>query len=139
MGRDGPSDAGWERVRPFLPVGNRRGGRRRDHRRVIDAGPHRVRTGVRWHGLREHRGDTAWRSLRARRVEGVREVRARGRSRAGPPAGSTEQGRPLPPVSAGIRDAGGSCFEPARTAHWMGRDPTRSDSARPTGGHGPQQ
>ncbi|QES51939.1 hypothetical protein DEJ50_32995 [Streptomyces venezuelae] len=30
------TDAEWERLRPFLPVSNRRCGRWRDHRQVID-------------------------------------------------------------------------------------------------------
>ncbi|MFE1288141.1 IS5 family transposase [Streptomyces sp. NPDC058751] len=36
MGRGALSDAEWERLRPFLPVSNRRCGRWRDHRQVID-------------------------------------------------------------------------------------------------------
>ncbi|MFE2478014.1 transposase [Streptomyces sp. NPDC059389] len=35
-------------MRPFLPVSNRRCGRWRDHRQVMDGIPHRVRTGVQW-------------------------------------------------------------------------------------------
>ncbi|WP_327268913.1 transposase [Streptomyces sp. NBC_01218] len=35
-----------KRLRPLLPVSNRRCGRWRDHRQVIDGIPHRVRTGV---------------------------------------------------------------------------------------------
>ncbi|MFF4935411.1 IS5 family transposase [Streptomyces griseofuscus] len=48
MGRGGLTDAEWERLRPFLPVSNRRCGRWRDHRQVIDGILHRVRTGVHW-------------------------------------------------------------------------------------------
>ncbi|MEF9887040.1 transposase [Streptomyces sp. P9-A4] len=44
-GRGDLSDAEWERLRPFLPVSNRRCGRWRDHRQVIDGILHRVRTG----------------------------------------------------------------------------------------------
>ncbi|MFE3942073.1 transposase [Streptomyces sp. NPDC059118] len=40
------TDAEWERLRPFLPVSNRRRGGWREHRQVIDGIPHRVRTGV---------------------------------------------------------------------------------------------
>ncbi|MCJ1676860.1 IS5 family transposase [Streptomyces sp. APSN-46.1] len=47
------SDAQWERLRPFLPVSNRRCGRWRDHRQVIDGILHRVRTGVQWRDLPE--------------------------------------------------------------------------------------
>ncbi|MFB7583002.1 MULTISPECIES: transposase [Streptomyces] len=36
-----------------MPVGNRRCGRWRDHRQVIDGIPHRVRTGFRWRDLPE--------------------------------------------------------------------------------------
>ncbi|MEV8396274.1 transposase [Streptomyces sp. NPDC056650] len=36
MGRGDLTDAEWERLRPFLPVSNRRCGRWRDHRQVID-------------------------------------------------------------------------------------------------------
>lgn len=46
MGRGDLTDAEWERLRPFLPVSNRRCGRWRDHRQVIDGILHRVRTGV---------------------------------------------------------------------------------------------
>ncbi|MEV6190735.1 transposase [Streptomyces albidoflavus] len=40
-------------MRPFLPVSNRRCGRRRDHRQVINGVLHRARTGVRWRDLPE--------------------------------------------------------------------------------------
>lgn len=56
MGRGELSDAEWERLRPFLPVGNRRCGRWRDHRQVIDGILHRVRTGVQWRDLPERFG-----------------------------------------------------------------------------------
>ncbi len=45
--------AEWECLRPFLPVSNRRCGRWRDHRQVIDGILHRVRTGVQWRDLPE--------------------------------------------------------------------------------------
>ncbi|MER0484594.1 IS5 family transposase [Streptomyces sp. Edi2] len=48
--------AEWERLRPFLPVSNRRCGRWRDHQQVIDAILHRVRTGVQWRDLPERFG-----------------------------------------------------------------------------------
>ncbi|WP_446447141.1 IS5 family transposase [Streptomyces gardneri] len=50
------SGAEWERLRPFLPVSNRRCGRWRDHRQVIDGILHRVRTGVHWRDLPERFG-----------------------------------------------------------------------------------
>ncbi|MFD9593716.1 IS5 family transposase [Kitasatospora sp. NPDC059973] len=56
MGRGDLSDAEWERLRPFLPVSNRRSGRWRDHRQVIDGILHRVRTGVPWRDLPERFG-----------------------------------------------------------------------------------
>ncbi|WP_446459402.1 IS5 family transposase [Streptomyces nojiriensis] len=56
MGRGDLSDAEWERLRPFLPVSNRRCGRWRDHRQVIDGILHRVRTGLQWRDLPERFG-----------------------------------------------------------------------------------
>ncbi|MEU1290532.1 IS5 family transposase [Kitasatospora sp. NPDC005856] len=56
MGRGDLTDAEWERLRPFLPVSNRRCGRWRDHRQVIDGILHRVRTGVHWRDLTERFG-----------------------------------------------------------------------------------
>ncbi|MFF6835180.1 IS5 family transposase [Streptomyces sp. NPDC012438] len=56
MGRGDLTDAEWERLRPFLPVGNGRCGRWRDHRQVIDGILHRVRTGVQWRDLPERLG-----------------------------------------------------------------------------------
>ncbi|WP_356948493.1 transposase [Streptomyces sp. P9-2B-2] len=47
MGRGDLTDAEWERLRPFLPVSNRRCGWWREHRQVIDGVLHRVRTGCR--------------------------------------------------------------------------------------------
>ncbi|MFE9138501.1 IS5 family transposase [Streptomyces sp. NPDC007355] len=56
MRRGDLSDAEWERLRPFLPVSNRRWGRWRDHRQVIDGILHRVRTGVQWRDLPDRFG-----------------------------------------------------------------------------------
>ncbi|MFD3997387.1 IS5 family transposase [Streptomyces sp. NPDC058583] len=56
MGRGDLTDAEWERLRPLLPVSNRRCGRWRDHRQVIDGILHRVRTGVQWRDLPERFG-----------------------------------------------------------------------------------
>ncbi|MFE2879359.1 IS5 family transposase [Streptomyces roseus] len=61
MGRCDLSDAEWVRLRPFLPVSNRRCGRWRDHRQVIDGILHRVRTGVQWHDLPERFG--TWKTV----------------------------------------------------------------------------
>lgn len=51
MGRGDLTDEDWERLRPFLPVGNGRCGRWRDHRQVINGILHRARTGVQWRDL----------------------------------------------------------------------------------------
>ncbi|MFI1840158.1 IS5 family transposase [Streptomyces olivaceoviridis] len=56
MGRGALTGAEWERLRPFLPVSNRRCGRWREHRQVIDGILHRVRTGVQWRDLPERFG-----------------------------------------------------------------------------------
>ncbi|MGW1093216.1 IS5 family transposase [Streptomyces sp. NPDC002596] len=56
MGRGDLTDAEWERLRPFLPVGNGRCGRWRDHRQVIDGILHRVRTSIHWRDLPERFG-----------------------------------------------------------------------------------
>ncbi|GGS22033.1 transposase [Streptomyces nojiriensis] len=64
MGRGDLTDAEWERLRPFLPAGNRRCGRWRDHRQVIDGILHRVRTGVHWRDLHERFGP--WKTVHER-------------------------------------------------------------------------
>lgn len=56
MGRGDLTDAEWERLRPFLPLSNRRCGRWRDHRQVINGILHRVRTGAHWRDLPERFG-----------------------------------------------------------------------------------
>ncbi|MFJ5230650.1 IS5 family transposase [Kitasatospora sp. NPDC088391] len=56
MGRGDLTDTEWERLRPFMPVSNRRCGRWRDHRQVIDGILHRVRTGVHWRDLPDRFG-----------------------------------------------------------------------------------
>ncbi len=56
MGRGDVTDAEWEQLRPFLPVSNRRCGRWRDHRQVIDGILHRIRTGAHWRDLPERFG-----------------------------------------------------------------------------------
>ncbi|MBA9050535.1 transposase [Streptomyces phaeogriseichromatogenes] len=65
MRRGGLTDAEWERLRPFLPVSNRRCGRWRDHRQVIDGILHRVRTGVHW---REPPERCPWKTVYERRA-----------------------------------------------------------------------
>ncbi|MFE6133496.1 transposase [Streptomyces sp. NPDC056437] len=50
------SDTQWARTEPLLPDQTpRRGGRRRDHRQVIDAIVFKYRTGTPWMDLPEHR------------------------------------------------------------------------------------
>ena len=56
MGRGDLSEAKWERLRPFLPVSDRRCGRWRDPRQVIDGILRQVRTGVHWRDLPERFG-----------------------------------------------------------------------------------
>ena len=56
LGRGDLTDAEWEQLRPFLPVSNRRCGRWRDHRQVIDGILHRIRTGAHWRDLPERFG-----------------------------------------------------------------------------------
>ncbi|MFK4208457.1 transposase [Streptomyces sp. NPDC030920] len=50
------TDAEWERLRSFLPVSNRRCGRWREHRQVIDGILYRVRTGTPRRSRRSSRG-----------------------------------------------------------------------------------
>ncbi|MFF5767243.1 IS5 family transposase [Streptomyces tanashiensis] len=56
MERGDLTDAEWERLRPLLPVSNRRCGRWRNHRQAINGILHRVRTGVQWRDLPERFG-----------------------------------------------------------------------------------
>lgn len=95
------TDAEWERLRPFLPVSNRRCGRWRDHRQVIDGILHRVRTRVQWRDLPERFGpwktvyerhrlwsaDGTWERL----LQQVQAARLRKGSRGGRPPGFDEE------------------------------------------------
>lgn len=56
MGRGDLTNAEWDRLESFLPLGGARGGRWSDHRRVINGVLHRVRTGVQWRDLPERFG-----------------------------------------------------------------------------------
>ncbi|MFI5671092.1 transposase [Streptomyces sp. NPDC051704] len=58
------SDAEWERLRPFLPDGDRRCGWWRDRRQVIDGILHRARTGMQWRHLPERFGP--WKTIHGR-------------------------------------------------------------------------
>ncbi|MFD7383860.1 transposase [Streptomyces anulatus] len=50
------TDAHGERLEPLLPVSNRRCGRWRDHRHVINGVLYRIRTGVQWRDLPDRYG-----------------------------------------------------------------------------------
>ncbi|MFF8027154.1 IS5 family transposase [Streptomyces sp. NPDC007896] len=56
MGRGDLTNPEWDRLESFLPPGGARGGRRSDHRRVINGVLYRVRTGVQWRDLLERFG-----------------------------------------------------------------------------------
>ncbi|MFB6675047.1 transposase [Streptomyces sp. NPDC056390] len=59
------TDAQWARIEPLLPDGTpERGGRRRDHREVIDAIAWKFRTGSQWLHLSEKQGE--WRGVHNR-------------------------------------------------------------------------
>jgi transposase len=50
------TDAAWEQIEPLLPENGRKGGRRRDHRTVIDGILWKLRTGAPWRDLPERYG-----------------------------------------------------------------------------------
>ncbi|MEU8034721.1 IS5 family transposase [Streptomyces sp. NPDC049099] len=51
MGRGNLTDCEWARLEPHLPKNVGRGGRRKDHRQVIDGILFRIRTGIPWRDL----------------------------------------------------------------------------------------
>ncbi|MBT2422452.1 transposase [Streptomyces sp. ISL-22] len=58
------TDAQWARIEPLLPDRTpKRGGRRRDHRQVIDAIAFKFQTGTQWVHLPEKYGKTSLTSL----------------------------------------------------------------------------
>src|SRR5437763_888285 len=63
----------WARIEPLLPPAGRRGGRWRDHRRVINAILWQAKTGVPWRGLPERYGPwkTAHERLRKWTADGT--------------------------------------------------------------------
>ncbi|MFF7475242.1 IS5 family transposase [Streptomyces sp. NPDC008092] len=61
MGRGDPTNAEWARLESHLPIAGRRGGRRRDHRTVINGILFRVRTGIPWRDLPEQFG--SWKTV----------------------------------------------------------------------------
>ncbi|MFD3732399.1 transposase [Streptomyces sp. NPDC058632] len=59
------TDAQWARIEPLLPDRTpKRGGRRRDHRGVIDAIAYEFQTGTQWVHLPEKYGN--WRGIATR-------------------------------------------------------------------------
>ncbi|RPE26643.1 transposase [Streptomyces sp. Ag109_O5-1] len=65
MGHRGDlTDAQWERLEPLLSVSDRRCGRWRDHRQVINGVLYRIRTGVQWRDLPERYG--SWKTVHER-------------------------------------------------------------------------
>ncbi|MFF9274588.1 IS5 family transposase [Streptomyces griseosporeus] len=61
MGRGDLTNAEWMRLEPHLPPVGRRGGRWRDHRRVVNGILFRVRTGIPWRDLPERFG--SWKTV----------------------------------------------------------------------------
>ena len=56
VGRGELTDTAWAQLAPLLPGNQRRGGRWRDHRRVINGISWKLRTGAPWRDLPEHYG-----------------------------------------------------------------------------------
>ncbi|MEU7075203.1 transposase [Streptomyces narbonensis] len=122
------TDAEWERLRPFQPVSNGRGGRWRDHWQVIDGILCRVRTGAQWRHLREWIGP--WKTIYERRrlgsADGTGECLLQQVQAAADAAGEIDEtSRSTPPSSAHTsitskRAAGGM---PGRNAVEPGRPP----------------
>ncbi|MFB7244363.1 transposase [Streptomyces populi] len=71
-----PTDPQWERLEPLLPASNRRCGRWRDHRQVINGVPYRIRTGAQWRELPERHGrwKTVHERYRRRSADGTWEL-----------------------------------------------------------------
>ncbi|WP_372516219.1 IS5 family transposase [Streptomyces noursei] len=77
MGHRGDlTGAQWERLEPLLPVSNRRCGRWRDHRQVINGVLYRIRTGVQWRDPPERYGPwtTVHERHRRRSADGAWEL-----------------------------------------------------------------
>ncbi|MFI2184111.1 IS5 family transposase [Streptomyces sioyaensis] len=66
-GRGDLTEQEWACLEPPLPVSNRRCGRWRDHRQVINGVLHRVRTGVQWRDLPERFGP--WKTVHKRHLQ----------------------------------------------------------------------
>ncbi|MGI5258022.1 IS5 family transposase [Streptomyces angustmyceticus] len=146
MGRGDLSDAEWERLRPFLPVSNRRCGRWRDHRQVIDGILHRVRTGVQWRDLPERFGPwkTVYERHRLWSADGTWERLLQQVRAAADAAGeidwdisvdSTIVRAHQHAAGARKRSAAGPGVKGGRTARTSGRGAV-AEPARPSGGGG---
>ncbi|MDX2710187.1 IS5 family transposase [Streptomyces sp. PA03-6a] len=146
MGRGDLSDAEWERLRPFLPVSNRRCGRWRDHRQVIDGILHRVRTGVQWRDLPERFGPwkTVYERHRLWSADGTWERLLQQVQAAADAAGeidwdisvdSTIVRAHQHAAGAPHRFPAGACVKGGRTARTPGRNSV-AEPARPPGGGG---
>ncbi|MFJ3086690.1 IS5 family transposase [Streptomyces sp. NPDC086838] len=139
------SDAEWERLRPFLPVSNRRCGRWRDHRQVIDGILHRVRTGVQWRDLPERFGPwkTVYERHRLWSADGTWERLLQQVQAAADAAGEIDWDISVDSTivrahqhAAGARvDPAGSRLKGGRGVRTSGRSAV-SESARPPGGGG---
>ncbi|MGX1887597.1 transposase [Streptomyces sp. NPDC055287] len=101
-GRGDLTEAEWRRLEPFLPVGNNRCGRWRNHRQVVNGILHRVRTGVQWRACPNAmgRGRPSMSAIGAGQPTGPGSG-CSSRCRPGPmlPAGSTGTFRSTPPRS----------------------------------------
>ncbi|MEU0398627.1 IS5 family transposase [Streptomyces sp. NPDC006208] len=145
MGRGDLSDAEWERLRPFLPVSNRRCGRWRDHRQVIDGILHRVRTGVQWRDLPERFGPwkTVYERHRLWSADGTWERLLQQVQAAADAAGEIDWDvsvdstivRAHQHAAGAHRPAAGTRFKGGRRARTSGRNAV-AEPARPPGGGG---
>ncbi|MPY31527.1 IS5 family transposase [Streptomyces adustus] len=146
MGRGDLTDAEWEQLRPFLPVGNRRCGRWRDRRQMIDGIVHRVRTGVQWRDLPERFGPwkTVYERHRLWSADGTWERLLQQVQAAADAAGdidwgisvdSTHRSRPPARGRCTHRSAAGPVVKGGRAGRTPGRDRV-AEPARPPGGDG---
>ncbi|MFE0654683.1 IS5 family transposase [Streptomyces sp. NPDC059534] len=145
MGRGDLSDAEWERLRPFLPVSNRRCGRWRDHRQVIDGILHGVRTGVQWRDLPERFGPwkTVYERHRLWSADGTWERLLQQVQAAADAAGEIDWNvsvdstvvRAHQHAAGARRPAAGPHVKGGRRARTSGRN-AMAEPARPPGGGG---
>ncbi|WP_229876904.1 transposase [Streptomyces nojiriensis] len=115
------TDAQWTRIEPLLPDRTpKRGGRWRDHRKVIDAIAFKYRTGTPWMDLPEHFGSWVLRGARAERGTPRRlpESTRRSLARAVAAEGSAPPGQGLCTShrKSGIRPGSSTAPTPAISA-----------------------